>query len=198
MRIFIKKLKFIPLVASLVITSACTSTPIAAPKVVPKPAPKVTKPSEIKGSIAQLATRILHHPKIKLMRGHVSGRVDTATAYHNISSASRGYSARLSSYGNAPGGYAKLDKRMLQTMLYMADVKGWSYHVTEIAGGSHSRNSRHYRGVAFDVDRINGVKVGYGKAYYREFMNICRQRGATEVLGPGSKGHDRHIHIAWK
>ena len=144
----------------------------------------------------ELSQKVLEHPNIRLMRGHVSGKVDTATAYHNIASTARGYSARLSSYGRAPGGYTKLDTRMLKTMLYIAN-KGWTYHVTEIAGGSHSRNSRHYVGVAFDVDRINGVKVRRGNPYMHRFMSICRKRGATEVLGPGDRGHNSHIHIAW-
>lgn len=185
-------MKSVILIFSLFAICSCSSTP----EVAPTPAKLASKPV-IKGSIQDLSKRILHHPKIKLMRGHVSGKVDKATAYHNISSAASGYSARCSYYGNAPGGYTKLDKRMLQTMLYLADTKGWSFHVTEIAGGSHSRTSRHYRGVAFDVDRINGVKVGYNKSYYKEFMRICRARGASEVLGPGDKGHNTHIHLAW-
>ena len=81
--------------------------------------------------------------------------------------------------------------------LYIADTKGWTFHVTSIAGSSHIRTSRHYSGIAFDVNRINGVKVGAGKAYYREFMNICRARGATEVLGPGDRAHSTHVHAAW-
>ena len=144
-----------------------------------------------------MAQEILHHPNIKLMRGHVSGKVDTATAYHNISSTARGYSSRCSYYGRAPGGYTQLDTRMLKTMLYIANKKDWTYHVTELAGGSHSRNSRHYAGLAFDVDRINGVKVNWKNPYYRKFMSICRARGATEVLGPGDRGHNSHVHVAW-
>lgn len=187
-------MKSFPLILGFCILCSCGSKPEPAPVV----KPVIKKPDPIDSSVASLSRRILNHPKITLLRGHVSGKVDTATAYHNISSAANGHSARCSYYGNAPGGYTTLDIRMLKTMLYFADTKGWSFRVTEIAGGSHSKNSRHYRGVAFDVDLINGVKVGYGKAYYREFMNICRSRGATEVLGPGDKGHNRHVHIAWK
>lgn len=185
-------MKFIPLIIGLFVICSCSPAPVV---VKPKP---VVKPAEITGSLANLASRILHHPKIKLMRGHVSGKIDTATAYHNISSTAKGHSARRSYYGNAPGGYTTLDARMLKTMLYFADTKGWTFHVTSIAGSSHSKNSRHYRGLAFDVNRINGVKVGHGKPYYREFMNICRARGATEVLGPGDRAHNTHVHIAWK
>ena len=188
-------MKLVVLVIGLATFSACSSKPeVVAPPVVVKPTPpKPPSPTSLQG----MAKRILHHPKIKLMRGHVSGKVDTATAYHNILHTSRGQSARRSYYGNAPGGYTKLDARMLKTMLYMADTKGWSFSVTSIAGISHSRTSRHYRGVAFDVNYINGVKVGAGKPYYREFMRIARSRGATEVLGPGDRAHSGHIHLAW-
>lgn len=146
---------------------------------------------------AILAQRVLNHPRITLLKKQVSGRVDSASAYHNIASAARGYSAKRSSYGNAPGGYVRLRQQMLQTMLYLANTKGYSYRVTSIAGGSHSRRSRHYAGVAFDVDQINGRKVRYGNPYYRAFMRAGRTRGATEVLGPGDRAHSGHIHLAW-
>lgn len=175
------------------------------PKPAPKPAPKpkpvkkvyVSKPSDIQGSKAQIAKRILKHPKIILRRNQVSGRSDGASSYDSISQVSRGYSAKRSSYGNAKGGYTQLDKRMLKGMLYLADVKGYSYNVSSIAGGSHSRNSRHNSGLAFDVNYINGVKVNSRNPYFRRFMSTCRSLGATEVLGPGYKGHSGHVHVAW-
>ena len=67
----------------------------------------------------------------------------------------------------------------------------------EIAGGSHSKNSRHYAGVALDVNVINGKRVSRLHADYQRFMKMARDLGATEVLGPGDKGHDGHVHIAW-
>lgn len=161
-------------------------------KVVPV---KTSKPPL--SSNAVLAKKVLNHPKITLLRKQVSGRVDGASSYHNIASTARGYSAKRSSYGTAPGGYIKLRKQMLQAMLYLADTKGYSYRVTSIAGGSHSRTSRHYAGIAFDVDMINGRKVGYSNPYYKAFMRSGRAKGATEVLGPGNKAHSRHVHLAW-
>jgi len=82
-------------------------------------------------------------------------------------------------------------------MLYLADTKGYSYRITSIAGGSHSRNSRHYVGTAFDVDMINGRKVRYGNPYFKAFLSACRAKGATEALGPGDRGHSTHAHVAW-
>ena len=149
------------------------------------------------GSRQALAKKILAHPKITLLKKQVSGRVDGASAYHNIASAARGYSAKRSYYGNAPGGYTRLNTKMLRTMLYLANTKGYSYRVTSIAGGSHSRRSRHYNGVAVDIDMINGRKVGYGNPYYRSVMRTGRAKGATEVLGPGDRAHSSHVHLAW-
>lgn len=162
------------------------------PKVIP-----VAKPNPAMSSNAVLARRVLNHPKITLLRQQVSGRVDGASSYHNIASVAKGYSAKRSSYGTAPGGYTKLLNKMLSTMLYLADTKGYSYRVTSIAGGSHSRTSRHYAGIAFDVDKINGRKVNSSNPYFRSFMSAGRSMGATEVLGPGDRAHSTHLHLAW-
>lgn len=143
-----------------------------------------------------LAQDILQHKRISLANFHVSGRRDTATALDNIRQTARGGKARRSYYGNAPGGYTRLDNRMLAGLKKLAD-QGYRMRLTEVAGGSHSRKSRHYAGLAFDVDYINGIKVGYGNPYYRKFMKRCRRLGATEVLGPGDRGHNTHIHVAW-
>lgn len=143
-----------------------------------------------------LAQEILRHDRISLADFHVSGRRDKATALDNVRHTARGAKASRSSYGNAPGGFTQLDNRMLAGMIKLAD-EGYGIRVTEIAGGSHSPKSRHYTGVAFDLDYINGTKVGWGNPYYRQFMKRCRRLGATEVLGPGDRGHNTHVHVAW-
>jgi hypothetical protein len=174
--------------------------PVVTPAPVVKPVVKKTytpKASDIKGSKAQIALRILKHPKIILRRNQVSGRSDGASSYDSIRQVSQGHNAKRSSYGNAKGGYTPLDIRMLKGMLYLADVKGYKMNISSIAGGSHSSNSRHNSGLAFDVNYINGVKVNSSNPYYRKFMSTCRSLGATEVLGPGFKGHSGHVHVAW-
>lgn len=143
------------------------------------------------------ARQILANPRITLLKNQVSGRVDGASAYHNIVAAARGYDVQRSSYGNAPGGYVKLETKMLKTMLYLANTRNFTYRVTSIAGGSHSRSSRHYAGIAFDVDTINGQRVSYRHPSYKQFMTIARAKGATEVLGPGDRAHSTHLHFAW-
>ena len=126
----------------------------------------------------------------------VSGRYDGASALDNINQASAGNAVTRSSYGTAPGGYVRLDPRMLRAMQTLAK-EGYTFRVTSLAGASHSRTSRHYAGLAFDIDLINGRKVGSSAPYWRTVLKRCREMGATETLGPGDKGHSTHIHAAW-
>ncbi|WP_344870154.1 peptidoglycan-binding domain-containing protein, partial [Deinococcus aetherius] len=144
---------------------------------------------------ATLAQQILNNGRISLYTVQVSGVNDGADARSNIVDTAAGRPAKRSSYDNAPGGSVYLDTRMLRGMLSTAGV--YSYRSTAIAGGSHSSNSRHYAGLAFDVDTINGVRVSSSNPYFRNFMQACRNAGADEVLGPGSAGHSTHVHCGW-
>ena len=154
-------------------------------------------PSPQAGSLRQtLAHSLLRNPRVGLANFHVSGRRDKATAFDNMQQAERGARSLRSSYQRAPGGAVYLDTKMLWGMHYLTKA-GWSYRVTELAGGSHSEKSSHYRGVAFDVDYINGVKVRRGNPHLRGFMWKCRQLGAREVKGPGTPGHSSHVHVEW-
>ncbi|NNC87070.1 MAG: hypothetical protein HKN82_01275 [Akkermansiaceae bacterium] len=143
-----------------------------------------------------LARSILSSPQISLLEYHVSGNRDQATALHNIEQTANGKPAKCSYYGNAPGGSTKLSITMLRAINQLVR-EGYSFRITEVAGGSHSSRSRHYAGVAFDIDFLNGRKVKWGHPTYRRFMQRCRELGATETLGPGSSGHSTHVHIAW-
>ncbi len=154
----------------------------------------VVRPSV--SSRASLGQWLRATPKITWLRRQVSGRVDGASAWDNIQATAAGGSVRRSYYGNAPGGRVMLDPRMLRAMKILAN-EGYTFRVTSIAGGSHSRTSRHYAGIAFDVDMINGRKVGHSNPYWRRFIRRCRELGATETLGPGDKAHSTHTHAAW-
>jgi zinc D-Ala-D-Ala carboxypeptidase len=144
---------------------------------------------------AKVAAEVRDSGRITLLDSHVSGQADQATAKLNIAETAEGKKAKRSRYGMAPGCEVDLDTRMLQGMLDL--TKTYSFRVTEVAGGSHSQNSRHYVGVAFDVDQIDGKPVNKDNPSFREFMEHCRKLGATEVLGPGAAGHDTHVHAAW-
>ncbi|MGH2524869.1 MAG: hypothetical protein ACRDH2_20370 [Anaerolineales bacterium] len=120
---------------------------------------------------------------------------DNATARLNIEDTANGRPASRSNYGNAPGGTVSLDIRLLSGILKLAQT--YAFSVSELAGGSHSPNSRHYAGVTLDVNVINGQHVGNAHPNFRNFMRDCRALGATQVLGPGDPGHATHIHCAW-
>ncbi len=159
---------------------------------------KPTKPKAPNLSTrAGKAQYILARPsKFKLANYHLSGVKDQATALKNMQYTSRGQAAKRSAYSTAPGGYCYLQNNMLNGLITLGK-RGYSVAISELAGGGHSRTSRHYLGVAYDVTHINGVKVSWSNPYYRDYMRIARQLGATEVLGPGDRGHSGHLHIAW-
>ena len=143
-----------------------------------------------------LAQSLLANPNVEFANYHVSGRRDNATAFDNMNQTAKGLPAACSSYGRAPGGTTTLSTDMLRAMNVLAK-QGYKFHVTAIAGSSHSSRSRHYLGVAIDINEINGVHVGYGKPYWKEFIRKCEAMGATETLGPGDPAHSTHIHVAW-
>ena len=144
-----------------------------------------------------MAKFILSQPdKFKLANYHLSGVSDNATALKNMQDTANGSRAVRSSYAKAPGGSCYLQENMLKGMISLAN-QGYSISISEVVGGGHSRISRHYLGVAYDVTHINGVKVSWTNPYFREYMAKARALGATEVLGPGDKAHSGHLHIAW-
>lgn len=160
-------------------------------------APSVTPPPASTASRVKLAQQILNHPQITLWPHSPtsSSSTDGADALSNIRDTAAGRAAKRSNYENAPGGSVYLDTRMLDGLLRLANQ--YRLQITSIAGGSHSSTSRHYAGIAFDVDVINGVHVTASNPYYQALMQLSRTLGATEVLGPGYPGHDTHVHCAW-
>lgn len=144
----------------------------------------------------RLAQALLRTSRVDTLNYHVSGNRDEATARANLIQTARGVRAKRSYYGNGPGGTTRLDLRMLRA-LYILASEGYRFRITELAGGSHSSRSRHYDGVAFDIDHLNGHKVKPGHPTYRRFLKRCRELGATEIFGPGTRGHSSHLHVAW-
>ncbi|GIH18537.1 hypothetical protein [Rugosimonospora africana] len=144
------------------------------------------------------AAAIRDDPSITLATGHTGGVDAASTARQNILDAAAGLPARTSGYSDVGARSVYLDIRMLRGLLWMNAVYGYNFYVTEVSGGDHSTNSLHYAGEAFDVGIINGVQVTASNPNYRAFMDGCRTLGAYEVLGPGDKGHNTHIHCAWR
>jgi hypothetical protein len=120
---------------------------------------------------------------------------DNATPDKQLAAVAQGQKAARSNYGSAPGGAVALDRRMLAGILGLAE--SYSFSITEIAGGAHYADSRHYAGVAFDVVRINGAGVNATHPHWRAFLQKGRALGATETLGPGIAGHATHLHLGW-
>ncbi|WP_198032689.1 chitosanase [Mesorhizobium sp. WSM2561] len=150
---------------------------------------------ELASPAAAAAGAILANPRIRLATVHVSGVVDDAMARDNIMDTAAGRKAKRSNYGSAPGGTVQLDTKMLQALLTLAEE--YSFSVSEICGANHSPNSKHYKGVAFDVNVINGQHVRASHPKQQAFRSRCAALGATQVLGPGNNGHDTHIHASW-
>jgi hypothetical protein len=151
-----------------------------------------------KAERAALAESLLARAKsgrLELLSRNISGVVDGADALSNIRDTAHGRPAKRSSYEGAPGGSVNLSIPMLRTLSLLAAE--FSYAVTSIAGGSHSRGSLHYLGVAFDVDTINGQRVSANHPRFRYFMQRARELGATEIYGPGDRGHSGHLHVAF-
>ena len=148
-------------------------------------------------SVSALARAILISDRITLSDIHSSGNDDNATALQNISDMADGNQAALSSYGNAPGGSVMLSVSLLEGILAIAER--YTINISELAGGSHSPTSRHYVGVAADINEVNGEHVSsLSASVVGDFKQLAQNLGATEVLGPGDDPHHQsHFHVAW-
>jgi hypothetical protein len=120
-------------------------------------------------NVASLAKLILQNKNISLLTYQPSGKVDGASAYDNIIDTANGKPAKRSGYGNAPGGTVSLSPTILKGILILANK--YKFRVTSIAGASHSANSKHYLGTAFDIDLLNGQaapKSSYRQSYVND------------------------------
>jgi hypothetical protein len=150
-------------------------------------------------SSQELAEEIITNPQVILATTHLSGIADNATARQNLMDVAVGREAQRSNYQDgdlqAPGGTTLLSAQMLWGLQRISDT--FKVHVSEIAGGAHSQNSLHYQGVAFDINRINDVRIRDAITDSLTLRQECRNLGATQVLGPGDPGHNNHVHCAW-
>lgn len=124
------------------------------------------------------------------------GLASAGAVGQNIIDTANGKRALTSPWGDKPNRRVALDPRMLNGLLKLRTRYGYRLSVSEIVGGDHSGNSRHYAGIAFDITHINGRHVGSG-APHKQLMADCKKLGAQEVLGPGNAGHSRHVHCGW-
>jgi hypothetical protein len=149
--------------------------------------------------VGALALQIVISGKIQLSRVHVSRVADQANARSEALAQMFGYLASRSRYADgshapAPGGKVMLDVRMLRSIIELS--RYYTVCVAEFAGGCHSTDA-HYRGAAFDVNCIDGLRVGMMHPKCKDFMQACRELGAVKVFGPPDAGHSTHIHAQW-
>ncbi len=146
----------------------------------------------------QTAIYIRDDTRITLGTSHPSGISDpNSTARQNIVDTANCNPARTSGYSDVGVTSVWLHTGLLTCMRNLANTYGYTYRVTEIAGGDHSSGSYHYRGTAFDVGTINGSGVSSSNPYWSTFNQRCRNAGSIESLGPGDAGHSTHVHNAW-
>jgi len=146
----------------------------------------------------ETAIYIRDNTGITLATSHPSGITDTAsTARQNIVDAAACKASKTSAYSDVGVTSVWLHTGMLSCMKTLRATYGYTYRVTEIAGGDHSSTSYHYRGTAFDVGTINGSGVSSSNPYWSTFNQRCRNMGSIESLGPGDAGHSTHVHNAW-
>jgi hypothetical protein len=135
---------------------------------------------------------------ITLDTSHPSGISDpNSTARANIVATANCQAATTSAYSDVGVTHPWLHTTMLSAMKSMVTTYGYTYRVSEIAGGDHSSGSYHYKGTAYDVYIINGVGVSASNPYWKTWNQRNVNLGSIESLGPGDAGHDTHVHNAW-
>jgi hypothetical protein len=102
--------------------------------------------------------------------------------------------------GKTLGSDATIEPIVLDSLIKLAD-KYAPIQISMIVGGSgHSNGSAHYYGRAVDIVRIKGTLVkNCTSVAVKDFRDYAKNTlGAEFTLGPGDKGHDKHVHIQWK
>ena len=151
-----------------------------------------------------LAKEVLLHRDITLRSRHSNAYTlyDGATPLSNVHDAFLGKHVARSSYDHlstklaAPGSTVAVIPEVLNALLELADLG--PVEVSEIAGGQHGNNSRHYYGSAMDITRVFGEQVSINHSRLAEAESRLYGLGAKVVLKPPYKGHPRHIHVAWE
>ncbi|KAK4018124.1 Uncharacterized protein APZ42_034120 [Daphnia magna] len=121
---------------------------------------------------------------------------DGASALSNIRDTCYGKHAKLSSYGNAPGGTVCLTTKMVTSLRDYArnyyNSYGRAIEVNALAGSSHSATSWHYEGNTFDVG------CTYPTDHCSALVSWCRNQNPVELCYPGSScgGHETWVHCA--
>jgi RHS repeat-associated protein len=158
-----------------------------------------TQTSEGLNGNQEKAEYILNSPKIKLATSHESGINDDAFAKNNIQDIANGKLAQNSHYQNAPGKETALTSNMLDAIIKLSENSTLS--ISEFAGASHSKGSKHYTGMAVDINYVNGIHVrDLTDEQVSDFRQQCLDAGAKVVFDPlhgakTPKDHKSHFHL---
>ncbi len=167
-------------------------------------------PSNIKvpdGNAQDLAKKILANSNIVLTENVLQHNEPSSGPKQNIVDTSEGKPAWRSSWGDMGHTQVPLASRMLSGLLAIGE-NNVKVQVNTIAGGDHGSKSRHYAGIAFDIQSAPGEI-----ARTKLILGICRVAGATETIGPCNNNvslavckatgfetnseHQNHIHCGW-
>ena len=166
----------------------------------------VTVPS---GDAKTLAQQILANTKITFQADQQGDQ--RSSPQQNIKDTAQGLAGWTSNRSPVGGKQVTLSAKMLAGMIAVSQASSTPLSISEILGGKHSGDSRHYLGVAFDVS-ARATDLGRVKA----MGQACKLAGATELLGPcdvypekGVTGackvtgfntrsdHWNHVHCGW-
>jgi hypothetical protein len=142
-----------------------------------------------------LAEKIIKEKKITFSSIHpYLSTNDKANADDNIKDAAKGNKVYTSEYGDARGKQVSLSVGVLYVLHELS--KKYTFNVSEVTGGDHSSKSKHYDGMAMDINIINDKHVdyiNYNEDFYTNFIKEVRKMGAVNVFHPywSSKVQDR-------
>ena len=163
-----------------------------------------------------LAEKIIKEKRVTFSSIHFHKLLnDKANADDNIKDVAEGKKSQLSNYKKAkahrdePGNSGEVEVASeLLYLIYMLSKK-YTFNISEITGGSHSGDSKHYFGRAIDINVVNGQDIGDGVGknavskipdkLILEFAKEAKKHGATKVLNKFTrakqKDHHNHFHI---
>jgi len=141
-----------------------------------------------------VAKRILASKRVTFATSHASTPKDNATPDKVIADVAAGNKAHTSKRSHVGAIEVDVDVKLLLAIEELS--KKYTLEISEITGAVHGSKSKHYRGKAADIVKINGVSVNSHNPYYKELMKEAAKLGSTWTAGPGTDAnHATHVHI---
>lgn len=145
---------------------------------------------------------VAYHDAIMRRLGIIQGMGTDATQRLTQSLATRRQPANPLGQPGVPQGPQPLSSRGgNDPIAFGRELEKLGYRVSENPNfgsgrvGTHSKNSRHYSGNAFDVNWGAGGQSGAEKKALAKAVELARQRGFRTIFN--APGHYGHAHIDW-